>query len=65
MPELKPCPFCGGQAFFDKMYVVNEDEYCIACSQCDCVFTISWLSPDKDDLAEAWNRRANDEAHNH
>lgn len=60
-PDLKSCPFCGGKAFFDKMYVVNEDEYCIACAQCDCVFTISWLSPDKDDLAEAWNRRANDD----
>ena len=58
--DLKPCPFCGGKAFFDKIYFVNW-EYCIACTDCDSIFTLAYKNPDKGDLAETWNRRASDE----
>ena len=58
MYELKSCPFCGGKAFFDKLYSrEGEDEYCIACEDCDCVFTAAWCNPSEGDLAELWNRR--------
>lgn len=57
--ELKPCPFCGAKAFFDKSYFPNGNwEYCIACTNCDSVFTLAYINPDKSDLAELWNRRA-------
>ena len=63
MNKLKPCPFCGGVVFFDKMYSSNGDwEHCIACTDCDCVFTVTYKNPDKDDLAEVWNRRWNENA---
>lgn len=56
--DLKPCPFCGGKAFFDKLYFAKGDwEYCIACTDCDAVFSLAYKNPDKGDLAEAWNRR--------
>lgn len=62
MAELKPCPFCGGKAFFDKLYdAYGVEEYCIACTDCDCVFTVAYKNPDKSDLAEAWNRRVQNE----
>lgn len=60
--ELKPCPFCGGKAFFDKMYSPDGDwEYCIACADCECMFTVEYRNPDKNYLLNAWNRRAEDE----
>ena len=59
--ELRNCPFCGGEVYFTTMYVGNGgEEHCIACEGCDMLFTIDWLSPDKEDLAAFWNRRAND-----
>ncbi len=59
-PDLKPCPFCGGEVYFTTMYVGNDVENCIACEGCDMIFTIDWLSPDEETLAAMWNRRAND-----
>lgn len=60
--NLKLCPFCGGTVFFDKLYLASGTwEYCIACTNCDAVFTVSHDNPDKGDLIDAWNRRANDE----
>lgn len=61
-PDLEHCPFCGGDVFFTTMYVGNGEENCIACEGCDMIFTIDWLSPDKETLAEMWNRRENDGA---
>ena len=50
MDELKPCPFCGGEAVlgmdFDWFYV-----YCINCqAQIEKTY--------KEEAIEAWNRRA-------
>jgi Lar family restriction alleviation protein len=62
--SLKPCPFCGGAAQFQS--IPNEDgdpqaggEY-VECSQCqNCTNLVFPLMDDvKRELAERWNRRA-------
>lgn len=58
---LKPCPFCGGEAFFDRLYMGGDVEDCISCRICDCTFTVSNYNPTKTELANEWNRRANDD----
>lgn len=51
--ELKPCPFCGGKAYIDK---VTDDypNYVVRC--CDCRCSTRWAQP-SDVAAEIWNRR--------
>lgn len=65
MPELKPCPFCGGEAFVDVHSFWNEDTqdftdhtYGAGCEVC-LVKTISFYNTEKEAI-EAWNRRVND-----
>lgn len=62
MPELKPCPFCGGDV------VVHESKdsqptYDIHCQTKDCYVSGNewdciWEHPDKAVLIEMWNTRA-------
>ena len=60
--DLKACPFCGGRAFFEKLYSPSGNwEYCIACTVCDGVVTLVYNNPDKSDLADTWNRRVSDD----
>jgi transcription elongation factor Elf1 len=56
-PSLRECPFCGGE--------VEEMHYCwamvvgvITCGNCRKKFVIP--CDEAKDLAQAWNRRAND-----
>lgn len=52
MSDLKPCPFCGGEAkldIFADMYVVHCKNY-----GCQCQTTAHCR---KEDAVEAWNRR--------
>jgi Lar family restriction alleviation protein len=58
MIELKPCPFCGGEAFLaeydyalDNGYIATHFVECNGCS----VTTFEYDSPEE--AAEAWNRR--------
>lgn len=55
--ELKPCPFCGGDASFD-----HDDNgwNWIHCKSCDATTNarVSAMDDCKPLLAEAWNRRA-------
>lgn len=54
MAELKPCPFCGGEA--EEEIIPVEDyktEVCII--QCKCGCCVSKIG--KNETEEAWNRR--------
>ena len=53
-PDLKPCPFCGGEA--SMRYVCGE--YFVLCKSCSGSGTI--VNAEKK-AAEAWNRRVNNE----
>lgn len=51
--KLKPCPFCGGEAWVIQ---ILEDLYAVECRKC-------WTrkgtyQPTKAEAIEAWNRRA-------
>lgn len=67
MMELKPCPFCGGKVkirggqedWTPTWYDPDSggDPYFITCD-CGCTFEIGYC--EAQDIAEAWNRRAED-----
>lgn len=57
MDELKPCPFCGGDAHLDKAYSYFRD-IVIYCEGCDVVFTLDDCSTTAKQIVDAWNRRA-------
>lgn len=55
MEELKPCPFCGGEA---TLYNDGVLKY-IYCTNCGCRTTrFDWY--DKKRMVQKWNRRASD-----
>lgn len=66
MTELKPCPFCGGQAIIGQTKKTLKSQYSVHCMNSQCIanrlgnpFVMHYLS-----IAEAvtaWNRRADDE----
>ena len=72
MTELKPCPFCGGEAaLYEKRFVALKPLYTVECRSCtalvgrDCEtyqaskgYTHFYS---KDDAIAAWNRRVKDE----
>lgn len=56
--DLKPCPFCGGEANF--CYLVSKDnpmEYGVSCASCSA--SKRWYSSSQTAL-EVWNTRATD-----
>ena len=57
MDELKPCPFCGGEAEISVDAFCYLNERFVKCTNC-CVRTL--IGPKKEVVA-LWNRRANDE----
>lgn len=72
MPELKPCPFCGGEA--ELNFRKDCCSWFIKCTNCNAR-TEGWCHNDRksgkeiyesiigcvEDAAYAWNRRATDE----
>ena len=54
--ELKPCPFCGGEA---RRYCGNTDANSIVCKRCGAK-VYGYAS--KSAATRAWNRRYTDEA---
>lgn len=65
MSELKPCPFCGGEA--EMHYgVISEDNtphwYDASCKDEKCRgYATVCFSNTKEKAIEAWNRRVNDD----
>ena len=58
MDELKPCPFCGGDAIIHNFKPVHEKRlWYISCHDCGIEQT-NYLS--EQEAIEAWNRRASD-----
>lgn len=67
MEELKPCPFCGGQA---TAYMDNFGKVMCSCDACGALLGVvlecgvelvnGWtaLFASKEEVIEAWNRRA-------
>lgn len=55
MPELKPCPFCGGKAELLSM----GEKFTVSCGTGGCMASISWCPDDQSAIA-AWNTRASD-----
>ncbi len=67
MPELKPCPFCGGEAYFRNPQKEKGGAMCsvsVECKECGAmpyaILVYEFLSDTekKEAAAKAWNRRA-------
>lgn len=71
---LKPCPFCGGMAYFNRYVAYNDIKgeyhdnvrvrcsYCGACSQSiEYDAMIHGESGEYDEARELWNRRVENE----
>lgn len=60
MTELKPCPFCGGEAILSK----KGSYYSIECDKCGCGTKLcgSYMysnEKNRKEAAKRWNRRVN------
>lgn len=72
MAELKPCPFCGGEAEYKRTVIKTNRTWCdavfVRCAVCDArtnrVLFDGRKHPNGEEYIEAeqaWNRRAEDE----
>ena len=57
MAELKPCPFCGGEAEFIELHA-TPDGNTRGYFRCKHMCCEQGLTRDKDVAEEEWNRRA-------
>ena len=57
MPNLKPCPFCGGKA---KTKKETLGTWKVRCTKCSAEVGRYWFKTEKF-AVEAWNRRAGEE----
>lgn len=59
-PELKPCPFCGGEGkIIDLGFFNLPSSYGVCCLNCSCA-TYQFFDTEGE-AAEAWNRRVSNE----
>ena len=60
--ELKPCPFCGGEAFVYKrswsVWHTSPTDYTVICA--DCRAGVRHYFSKEAEAIKAWNRRAED-----
>lgn len=60
MSNLKPCPFCGGEATIEYDNGFDIPSYALDCVS-DCPFSSAYLLYNsKEDAIKAWNTRAGD-----
>ena len=57
MVELKPCPFCGGEAFKFKMNDHGFVLFSVVCHECHAKTNATTT---EERAVEAWNRRVSD-----
>lgn len=64
IPELKPCPFCGGKVFIGILERQGMPKmYHISCNNDHCaILPGTDYHKDKAVVIEEWNRRVTDEA---
>lgn len=63
MDNLKPCPFCGGDARMSETTTDRENKFefgWIGCQKCRCFINYINNSRGKRKAVEVWNRRVND-----
>lgn len=62
--ELKPCPFCGGEAEYHSDKGPTGEVYAwVGCNQCDAMSghcDVRSMQPEETHPIEAWNTRASD-----
>ena len=62
--ELKPCPFCGGEAVLDTRKTVTThieyENYRAGCHNCGIMTEWLALAEGKANVILTWNRRADD-----
>ena len=56
MGELKPCPFCGGEAEVQNDWSDIGKYYWVACTECSA--NTKDYEYNQDEAIETWNRRA-------
>ena len=66
MDELKPCPFCGGEAeyFEERIFCVplrNVPWKGVRCTKCGGAYISADIHTCLNDMRDAWNRRVTDE----
>lgn len=64
MTELKPCPFCGGEAEISKGRFDGKDTSYVMCKKCEAWGEFFFVSPkyaSNERAIKAWNRRVKDE----
>lgn len=60
MAELKPCPFCGGNAtVVEHIYYGFQNKYGVVCLE--CYAETGQFMCSKDLAEDAWNRRARED----
>ena len=71
--ELKPCPFCGGQAseWRQEAYSIDSSYDCIGCKSCGVVIPHDakswdalkrvWRGDERKEAIAVWNRRTQEQ----
>ena len=61
MAELKPCPFCGGEAFtVENLYYCEPGRVGLWTVECNGCHATTFEYDSEQEAIEAWDRRAED-----